>query len=466
MSRSLIADAVRPSRWPIVGRSAVAAGVVVALALALGAGALLLLLRLALGESVDSAASVRASDVAGRLEQTSPGGLDDDLFAVDSRVAVVQVVDGRGHVVRTSSREWSSPLVDLSADADDVQGADATSGPDDELRVTTARADGSGLRVMVAASDESAEQTIVVVGVLLAIGAPLIAVVAALVTAALVRRSLSSVDAISDQVSSIDAADLSTRVPVPPTRDEIARLATTMNEMLDRVESGHLAQRRFVGDASHELRSPLATVCAALELASSRPDAVDADLVTGTLLPETRRLQSIVENLLLLARADEAGLRLRAADVDLDEVVAEQIAAVGDAGGFTATIEPARIRGDRAALVRVVRNLLDNAVAHAEAAVHVTVTGHADGARIVVDDDGPGVPTADRRRVFERFVRLDTDRARGTGGTGLGLAIVEEIVDAHGGTIVVCDAPSGGARFVVDLPSSPEPPERRRPSGG
>ncbi|WP_040698459.1 HAMP domain-containing sensor histidine kinase, partial [Nocardia vinacea] len=256
------------------------------------------------------------------------------------------------------------------------------------------------------------------------------------------------------RVAGIESTDLSQRVPVPVARDEIAQLAETMNDMLARVEAGHLAQKRFVGDASHELRSPLATVTAALELARDRPEVLDRELITATLLPEAGRMLHLIEDLLTLAAADEHGLELRTSDVDLDDLAAELAATLRLRGTVTVStrIHAVRVVGDRARLQRALRNIVDNAAAHARSRIAICTEERDGRAVVVVDDDGPGIPATDRDRVFGRFVRLDADRARRTGGSGLGLAIVAEIVAAHGGSVTVTESGWGGARFVVDLP--------------
>lgn len=458
---------LRPSRWSLRTRSALAAATVVGLSLVAGAVVLLWILDRALVTAVDDAAATRAADVANQVTHDRPADLDAPLFTVGGRVSVVQVVSESGRVLRTSGPEWPDPIVDVQVGPGQatLRRLPAVSGRESDLRVAAhgASSPDGPVTVLVAASEEPVEATLVTVAVLLAVGGPLIVLVAAAATSALVGRSLRSVEVIRSQVAAIGAADLSRRVPVPESGDEIARLASTMNAMLDRVESGHRAQRRFVGDASHELRSPLATLTTALDLALARPEVFDRDLLIGTLMPETERMRRLVEDLLVLARADEVGVALRLGDVDLDDLAlseADTLRLPGTVAVVT-SIEPVRVHGDRERLARVVRNLVDNAAAHAVSTVSIG-TGAVDvvgarGGRITVDDDGPGIPVAHRARVFERFVRLDDARSRDTGGSGLGLAIVAEIVTAHHGTVVVTDSPLGGARFVVDLPEI-EPP--------
>jgi signal transduction histidine kinase len=231
-------------------------------------------------------------------------------------------------------------------------------------------------------------------------------------------------------------------------------LAETMNELLDHLEAGQAAQRRFVSDASHELRSPLATITAALELAQGRPELLDRSLIDESLLPEAHRLHRLVEDLLLLARSDEQFELRKEVDVDLDDITDAEADRVRAITGLTVStqIMHVRVTGDPRALSRLVRNLVDNAIRHANSTIRLECHRSRTHASIVVADDGPGVPPAERRRVFDRFVRLDSPRAREAGGAGLGLAIVAQIAEAHHGSIEVSESPSGGACFVLRLP--------------
>jgi signal transduction histidine kinase len=246
---------------------------------------------------------------------------------------------------------------------------------------------------------------------------------------------------------------LADRVPVPTQRDEISALAVTMNEMLARLEAGHRAQQRFLSDASHELRSPLATIISGLEVAEAHPELLDAELTVDTLLPEAHRMRVLIEDLLLLARADEQSLVLRKEEVRVDELAKLEAARVGR-DGCTIHIATfaAPLIGDRAAISRVIRNLVENAARHAKSRIDIDVGSRGSNVTFTVSDDGPGIPVAERARVFERFVRLDSDRARSGGGTGLGLAIVAEVVAAHGGTVNIEDTRGGGTTVTVALP--------------
>lgn len=432
------------------------AALTVGAVLLLAAGAMLGLLNRSLLREIDTAASTRMDAIAGELTRTSVAELPDSLFEVTGQVGVVQVIDAQERIARESNPKLATPLLDPGTMGERETARRPVPSYDEDLRVSarTVSAPDGRYVVLVAGDSESAEHTVKRVAALTAVGGPIVVVAAALATYLLVGRSLRSVEEIRSRVAVIGAAGLSERVPVPPARDEIARLAETMNDMLARVEAGHAAQRRFVGDASHELRSPLAVVTAALELARDRPEALDAELIGGTLLPEAERMRLLIEDLLTLAAADESGLEVRGDDVDLDDLAGAQVQALRARGDHTvrAAIEPVRIRGDQPKLARVLRNIAENAAAHARSTVAVTVLRDGEFGRVIVDDDGPGIAVADRERVFGRFVRLEADRARATGGSGLGLAIVAEIVAAHGGSVTIGESPWGGARFVVDLP--------------
>jgi signal transduction histidine kinase len=269
-------------------------------------------------------------------------------------------------------------------------------------------------------------------------------------------RALRPVEAIRSQVLSISGSTMDRRVPVPAGRDEVRRLAETMNEMLDRLESASNRQREFVSDASHELRSPVAAMHTDLEVALRDPDRADWPALASRLLAENERLGTLVDDLLELARLEEGRVEVAQAPVDLDELILADVARRTGPVRFDATgVSGGRVLGTTRQLGQVVRNLLDNASRHANGLVRVAVLTTGAEVRMTVDDDGPGIEPDDRERVFDRFTRLDAGRARDAGGSGLGLALVKRIVEAHGGHVRATDvdgAPTG-ARFEVRLPA-------------
>jgi signal transduction histidine kinase len=271
-------------------------------------------------------------------------------------------------------------------------------------------------------------------------------------------RALRPVEAIRREAEEITGATMDRRVPEPETDDEVGRLARTMNAMLDRLESSSQRQRQFVSDASHELRSPLASIRTNLEVALRHADRADWPAVAGRALAEDARMEDTVSELLELARLDEVAGPApldTLPDVDLDELVLDDTVQERRVPVDTSRVSAGRVHGRREQLTRVVRNLLDNAARHATSSVAVELRAGEDHTiELTVDDDGPGIPLDDRERVFDRFTRLDDGRARDAGGLGRGLSMVKEITEQHGGTVTVEDAPSGGARLRVRLPAA------------
>ncbi|MFD2420302.1 sensor histidine kinase [Amycolatopsis pigmentata] len=280
---------------------------------------------------------------------------------------------------------------------------------------------------------------------------PLAVVIVALVAWFASGSALRSVEAIRRELAEVSGNRLDRRVPVPRSHDEVARLAVTTNDTLDRLQQAHLRQERFVADASHELRSPLASLRTGLEVALAHRDRADWPAVAERSLLDVSRLQRITADLLQLAVEDghpPSDL------VDVADLVTEQLAerSLGTGPAVLATVAGAAlVRGDSVQLERLLRNLLDNAVRHARSSVRVTVS-ESDGAVVLeVVDDGPGVAGPDRERVFDRFVRLDEARARDAGGAGLGLTLARDIALRHDGTLRIEDG-DAGARFVARLP--------------
>lgn len=289
----------------------------------------------------------------------------------------------------------------------------------------------------------------------LAYGIPAVTMVLGLLVWWLVGRTLRPVETIRAQVAEMSGNNLERRVPVPPTGDEIARLARTMNEMLARVQTSVERQQRFVADASHELRSPLTRVRTELEVDLDHPETADASATHRSVLEEVGYLQRLVDDLLHLARADADGAGVDKI-IELSPLVEREVSRLAlDRVQISVSLSDSSVVGDATQLSRLLRNLLDNAVRHARSTVAVATVVMGDVVRLTIDDDGPGIPEHARARVFERFARIDEARSSGSGGTGLGLAIAHDIVERHGGTIGVESSPLGGARLVVHLLSAP-----------
>lgn len=314
----------------------------------------------------------------------------------------------------------------------------------------------SRARVLVARTLEPVSEGTSVVVVSLLGGIPILLLLVAVTTWKMTGMSLRPVERIRQQVAEIsEDTELNRRVPEPTGDDEIARLARTMNTMLDRLQGSRDRQRRFVSDASHELRSPIAAIRHQIETALAHPDGTSVEALLPDVLAEDLRMQALVEDLLLLARADEHTLAAIARPVDLDDVVLTEARRLRQRGAVrvdTRDVSAGRVLGDATALHRLVRNLTDNAERHAGSVVRLGVQSQPGQVTLTVTDDGPGVPAAERAHVFERFARLDDARARDTGGAGLGLAIVAAVAGAHGGSVHI--ESTEGARFVVLLPAA------------
>ncbi|MFJ8616603.1 sensor histidine kinase [Streptomyces clavifer] len=282
------------------------------------------------------------------------------------------------------------------------------------------------------------------------------------VTYVTVRVALRPVEAIRTATASVTASDPRERVTVPATGHEIAALASTINTTLQRLDEAAARQRRFVADAAHELRSPLASLTASLEVALAYPDRTDWPGAVATAARQTGRLRSLAEDLLLLARLDAHAPTTGSGTVDLAALVSllvGQYDLPDRPMALTAdTTAPAYVRGSKGDYERLLRNLVDNAARHATSRVQVNVRNQDEQVVLSVHDDGPGIPGEDAERVFERFVRLDDARSRDLGGTGLGLPIARELAHRHRGTLAL--VPSGvGACFQLRLPRAPAPPD-------
>ncbi|MFS8198872.1 ATP-binding protein [Streptomyces sp. CWNU-52B] len=466
-------------------RATLAASVVVAVALAAAGAAVLFSLWTNLREQAGTAAERAARTVATDMATgESYGGL-----SLDNDDQPVQVVDATGRLVAVTEdlerisgtgvdrvRPQAPGAVTDDGGDDGDDGGDDDADDDDSLEVDeigeatftdgSATIDGDtadyrfatvpvevtdrGTLTVHAGAPLTAEQEAVSTALtVMLIGFPLLLALVALVTWLVTRRALRPVEGIRGEMAAITASeDLTRRVPVPDTHDEVARLARTTNETLAALEQSVERQRRFVADASHELRSPIASLRTQLEVGAAHPELLDV----GGAVEDTVRLQRLAADLLLLARLD-AGERPADARFDLAALVRTEAGQrAGDRVAVSVAADTVDVSGSRGQLARVLGNLLDNAQRHTRSSVAVTVRRAGEWAVLEVADDGAGVPADECERVFERFVRLDEARARDDGGAGLGLAIARDVAVRHGGSLTVREAPAGGALFELRLP--------------
>ncbi len=472
----------RLSRWRdlaagLRARTTLAAVLVVGVVLTLGGIGLLWATADALTDAVRTTAETRARDIgvlaeSGALPAVLPSrgealivqviGPDEQVLAASPDLAGAPPLAGPRLVPGASvSRRIEWPEIE-DEDRDDA-GADADLEPA-WMAAYGVETSAGPATVIVVAGLGPVERATEVLAPLLALALPVILLATAALVWHLVGRTLRPVEAIRARAAAISADDLATGVPVPATRDEVQRLALTLNDLITRIRASTEQRRRFVADASHELRSPIAAIRTMLEVARDYPEAVEQGELVRDLLREDLRLERLADDLLTLARHDERGLTLHPRDVALADLLREEASATESGHGLpvhadvadapTLTVDPALLR-------RALRNLLDNAARHAQRGVWLDVQSsaspYADPAApstvdILVSDDGPGIAPADRERVFERFVRLDEARGRDVGGAGLGLAVARAVARAHGGTLAAVEPTHGGATFALRLP--------------
>ncbi|MFN2563336.1 MAG: sensor histidine kinase [Jatrophihabitans sp.] len=468
--RRLARPLARVARWPrawwarqsLRARLTLLATALFSFAVITGAILLLVLQRYALTRVLDQSANKTAGDVA---QLFSSGKEPRTLPPTTGGITAVQVVNAHDDVISASPGADPHTSIVGPSELSAVRGGDRptiTSSSDARLRVVGRKL---GARTILVSTDVSRvedSQRILTRAAL--IGSPLAVLLMALASYAVAALTLRPVAALRHGAADITAAGLAKqRLPVPDAQDEIHRLAVTLNAMLDRIESATSRQRTFVGDAAHELRSPLASLRVQLEVAQRLGPTVDWSGLIDDVLVDVERLDRLVEDLLSLARLDESGALTRRDPLNLDEIVQEVVAGYGTARvPVVAETQPSPTSGDAEALRRVIINLVNNAVRYAATEVHMSVAPDKQGGkpviRMIVDDDGPGIAEAERERVFDRFYRVQESRSRQTGGTGLGLPIVRDVVNNHGGRVRLAERPDGrpGLRAVVVLPGEPE----------
>jgi len=436
--------------WGVRARTTLLAATLVLIMLALTGAALVASQRHTLVESVDEGLEHHASAVS---KQVDDGSIPEILASEGDDDAFAQVVDASGHLVaETTTSPGPLELALPEGGKPDFRSAHVPRA-EGEYRVMSVRHEGVVIRTATPLDDVNDSVSTLIRG--LSVAVPAATLVLAGLVWVLVGRVLSPVEQIRRQVAEISGSSLDRRVPEPATRDEVARLAQTMNLMLGRLEASSARQQRFVADASHELRGPLARMRAELEVDLAQPDSADHPATQQSVLDETVSLQRLVDDLLLLARSDGDDTPGRRGPVDLDDVVMREVRRVRDTGGPTidaSAVSAAQVVGDPTHLALVVRNLLENARQHGGPSVTVSLTERDGQAVLTVSDDGAGITDDLRERVFERFARADDARVRSGHSTGLGLAISREIVSATGGSIALDPAHGPGASFVVELP--------------
>jgi len=443
-------DRHRPSRHrrSLRVRATTAVALIALVLGALGAVAFALVLRASLEDGVRQATERTLETITDTVAARGPDAVtglgDDDL---------VQVLDADGRVLAHGEDAGGTALTAPGGSGVVVRDGERRLAVSDEVDDAD---DADGVTVVVAAPLEDADDALAAVVRLLLVAVPVVVALVALLAWIVVGRALRPVERIRRDAEAIGSARGDGRIDEPGTGDEVDRLARTLNGMLARLDASRRSQQRFVSDASHELRSPLATVRQHAELARLHPDRTSLRELADVVLAEGGRQQDLVDALLVLSRLDEHAA-LDARPVDLDDVALDEVARLRaragvrvDASGITAC----RVAGDARLLALAVRNLADNAARHAASTVSVATAAGSDGAVLTVDDDGRGIPAAERERVLDRFVRLDEGRDRESGGSGLGLAIVRAVAEAHGGSVAVEEAPGGGARVVLRLPAA------------
>ena len=410
-------------------------------------------------DNLDANLRIQANDRARGID----AGLDPETqLRTEEQETAVVVFSTDGEVLANRGFADPAQLFDLTPGASTSLELDVFEEEDDGevdiesegLRLFVAQP--GETRVIVASKLEPVGDTVDQARALLAVGLPLIALIGTAVLWFVVGRALGPVDRMRRDAQAI--AELSRggasgdqRVHEPETKDELGRLASTLNDMLARLDANAASMRRFVSDSSHEIRSPITNIRARVETARPEEWAEAKADVIG----EVERIERIIDDLTYLARSDEGRNERANERIELDGLLFAEASRLQRSGSVTvdaSEIEPIVITGDRSQVERAIRNLVDNAERHASTKVRLAVKASSSHAVIEIDDDGLGIPADERLRVFERFVRLDASRQRSSGGTGLGLAIVDEIVRNHGGEVTVDAALLGGACFRITLP--------------
>jgi len=441
------------------------------LALALAAAALLLhsTLRSSLIHGLDSTARQGARGVAALADAHHLP----NPVPVATGTLTIQVLDSSGRILHASpGADRLVPLLpppQAAANARDGRAVLLDGRPfgiPSRLWVVAVPAAG-GQTVLAAVDFDQVDRSAATLTRALQVGTPLLLLLLAVVTWLVVGSALRPITALRRGAQAVTGTARPHPLPVPEARDEVHSLAVTLNDMLARLDAARQRQRSLVSDTAHELRSPIASIRAQLEVALDHPGAQNWPSTASDVLADTMRLARLAEDLLVLARLDERdgqerdGQEVAGVPVDLAKLAPEEAARAATARvPVTADADgPCVVTGDPDGLRRLLVNLVENAVRYAKSRVEVAVVEDNGDARLTVTDDGAGIEPQDRERVFDRFVRLDDARSRDEddgGGAGLGLAIVRATAQAHGGRVTLEDA-CPGVRAVVRLPLTNPP---------
>jgi signal transduction histidine kinase len=446
-------------RTSVRSRATVGASLILAVALIVGALAASNLLRHALASDAESQLVDRVDEVESLIENRL---LTRVLKPTGREVGQVQVLDAQGGVVAVTPGLAGETRLDVIAapplgeqTTATVEGGTIGGVPGQDYRMVARTVESTigPLTIYAVTSLDSAQRAERDLRNSLIIGVPLLVALAAWLIYRVVTRALAPVDAMRAEVDRIQASDLSGRVQAGSTDDEIANLGLTLNRMLDRLEEESSRQQLFAAAASHELRSPLSTIRTSLEVGLAYPGRAEWTKVAEDSLIEVARLEELTRDLRMLTRS--RSMQASAAVlIELSDVVAAEVALrrPDREVHYVTQLPPTRVSADPDAVVRVVRNLFDNAERHASSEIRVVVSPDETNVTLTVANDGPPIPEAERERIFEPFMRLDEARSLDVGGSGLGLAIARSIMAALGGSIVAIDV-EHGAEFRATFPA-------------
>jgi signal transduction histidine kinase len=426
--------------------------VIVAVTLAFGGAWLVHGHRSSLTDGITANAELRADDIGAAL---LAGTLPADLTVPREDESLIQILDHSGNVVASSNNiagETSIFVVTAPSEGFIHFTTDAVPIGEGAFRIVGRRVNTSlgTFTIYVGYSLGSVDESVRSLTALLLIGLPLLVLVVGFITWLTTARALKPIETMRRDVESMTADKLHERVTVPIPKDEVRRLALTMNDLIDRIEQAQRLQNQFVENASHELRSPLASLRAQLEVSRANTSEIESGLTREHLLSETIRLQLLVDDLLDAAQISRSRNAPKGI-VDLDDVIFDVVQRIRVTTRHTinvGNVSAGQVRADRRQMERLVTNLVDNAVRHCVSVVSLGLAETDSHVVLTVSDDGPGIPQVDRQRIFERFERIDDGRGRREGGFGLGLAMVAGIARIHDATVAVTDN-NPGATFVV-----------------